>query len=192
MSTSSVIVEHLLAGVIGLTGIVFLALSMVGVEWINPDFIKDWSVPLGTLTLALAYPFGLAADEASDRIAGWLGQRRATENTERDEVTTVFKMLAETNSEFLCTYFSYTRSRLRMLRSATFTLPLLTTGVVAFITTRIPGVFWTLPAVITVAGLCASIFCGWAGRSVTNQFAVRRAELSCLMESRKRQREHSL
>lgn len=183
MSTTSVIVEHLLAGLLALATVVLLALSFLGVAWIDLAFVKDWSVPLGTLALALAYPLGIAVDEASDALGEWRSRSmRGGKNGEGR--TTLFEMLADADGEFLASYFAYTRGRLRMLRSAALILPCLSFAGSLFVGMTVAHGRIGLITAILVAGSAGMLLCLWAARRVSTSFVERREQLRAMKLSR--------
>jgi hypothetical protein len=179
MSTTSVIVEHLLAGILALAGAVLIMLAFTGTASIDTAQLKEWSVPTGALLFALAYPIGIAVDEASDGIAWrWQALRRTAYSSA--EPLTVFQLLAAKDSDFLSGYFLYPRGRLRMLRSTSLTLPFVTLGGLLFISFRIPVDQLRLLVAVAILGFGGSALCLWAAIRVAATFANRKRELNAV------------
>ena len=132
-------------------------------------------MPTGVFVFALAYPIGIAVDEASDGITcRWRALRRTAYSSA--EPLTVFQLLAAKDSDFLSGYFLYTRGRLRTLRST----PFLTLGGLLFISFRIPVDQLRLLVTVAILGFGGSALCLWAAIRVVATFANRKRELNAV------------
>ncbi|MBT8363809.1 MAG: hypothetical protein KJP23_03825 [Deltaproteobacteria bacterium] len=163
MSTTAIIVEHLISGLQACIWIFLIVLMLFGYNWINLDRVKAFSTLLTMLTIAILYPIGIFIDDIADFIFGhWSKQIRSARFQKEDieiddDKTTAFQLLQDTKDDFLKSYFSYVRMRIRIARSASFNFAVCTVAVVAFTVFRIKYT-WDVLVVEFIKGFLFLLF----------------------------------
>lgn len=176
MSTTAVIVEHLISGLQAAIWLVLSLLAIFGYDWIKVDQLKEITPQLTFLTLAVVYPLGIFIDEVADfMLESWSKKiRRNMFQCEgicrAEEDVTAFQILQDTKDEFLRSYFGYIRMRIRISRSASFNFAACTIAVIVFTLMRAP---YSLKVLLTefVIGFVFTLLAIWAWYKTSNTFA---------------------
>ena len=116
-STTTLIAELLISGVMALVWVILGLLALLGVGWLDPALIKGWEVPLGTVGLASAYTMGVLVDQAADQSLKRWSERIKKEHSPEGFPSIMHLMIAA-GSPRLDSWFDYSRSRIRVCRSA--------------------------------------------------------------------------
>jgi hypothetical protein len=179
MSTTALLVEHLIAGVQALAWFVPLCLALCGgLGRLDLASLKDFATPLAVAALAVAYPLGLVADESADRLL-----RRSSERIRRrvfkpaglnseSRANSVMDLLAGDANEFQVKYFTSGRMKIRILRSTALNAAAVASMAAVLWILREPFFLWAparMPwAVCPVAlGVAAAALWGWYSVSMT-------------------------
>jgi len=182
MSTTSVIIEHLLAGILALFAVLLAVVGFCGLEWIPSLPWEKYSLLITTLGLAVAYPLGVAIDELSDQVSRILHSVGNKGDESKTSEGSLFQLLAVKGNVFVCSYFDYTRGRLRMLRSTAFTLPFILLAGALTIIRHGPAQSWKswLAVELGIGGVVWLVTL-WAARMAEKTFEKRKLEaLLCL------------
>lgn len=185
MSTTAIIIEHLIGGVLGATWIILLLLTVFGYHWVPIDQIKEFSVPIAFWSLAIVYPMGIFIDELADRLLHTRMQavrdkRLQSEGlSPEDDTLTALNLLPRIDDEFVKSYFNYIRMRIRISRTATLNFPLIAATAVLFTVIH----FWSSPSwwgiiiTETILGIALTFFATWAWYRVSDTFAKQVARI---------------
>lgn len=143
MSTTAVIIEHLISGLQAALWIILLMLVVFGYSWVPWEQLKSIPAEVTITAFAVIYPIGIFFDEVADRVFHlWTDKVRQSrlqreELSPEDEDITAMYLLQRTNDEFLKSYFNYIRMRIRISRCAAFNFGLTTFSVVLFTMLRL-------------------------------------------------------
>ena len=176
MSTTAIIAEHLISGLQAAIWIFLVVLTIFGSEWINLDQIKTFSTLLTMLSIAFLYPIGIFIDDVADFLFGHWSKRIRSARFQKEDIkidddkATAFQLLQETKGDFLKSYFSYVRMRIRIARSASFNFMACTVSVVAFTVFRITYT-WEILIVELIIGCVVTSLAIWAWYRVSDTFA---------------------
>ncbi|MBW4556914.1 MAG: hypothetical protein KME59_13385 [Trichormus sp. ATA11-4-KO1] len=66
MSTTALVIEHLITGLQAVIWLLLLVLTAFGWNWINLTVLKDFTTILTFVGLAVVYPIGIFVDELAD------------------------------------------------------------------------------------------------------------------------------
>ena len=125
MTTTVLIVEHLIAGIQVLCWGFLLVLARFGTEWINIELVSSSASAIALFLLALVYPLGVVCDTVADSIGKrWVGRinRSIYKEASVPEDTTAFEVISKAKNDFVTSYFNYLRSRIRAARCLSFNL----------------------------------------------------------------------
>jgi len=141
MTTTALIIEHLISGVQCLVWLILLVITLLGFDWIKLDQIKGTETFILPVLLAIAYPLGIFIDNLADDIFK-RGERKITSNVLKVEglggkKLTMMQVMGEANSEFAREYLGYVRSRVRLSRSTVLNFILITGIAVVFTLIRL-------------------------------------------------------
>ena len=115
MSTTSVFIEHLIAGIQAAIWLVLSILIFQGFDWIKPEYFKDTDKYFIVLAVAVVYPLGVFIDEVADRLFRKKGDAMRKRIMKNIEVT-VGLVLERSKSDSLNQYFNYVKMRIRICR----------------------------------------------------------------------------
>lgn len=176
MSTTAVIVEHLIAGLHALLWIFILVITFAGYHWIDLSAVKDFAALLTFLVLAAAYPIGVFIDEAADFVFDNASMKMRDACFDEygldksDDKLTAFVLLQISSNEFLRSYLNYIRMRIRISRSAAINFLLLTIALLAFtINNGQPS--WRILFIELSLGLALTALSFWSWQRVSRLFA---------------------
>lgn len=68
MTTTALLIEHLIGGMHALVWFALIVLTLFGFHWIDIDKLKGTEAFVLPLLLAIAYPFGVFIDNLADDI----------------------------------------------------------------------------------------------------------------------------
>lgn len=132
MSTTALVIEHLITGLQAAIWLSLLVLAAFGWNWINLSVLKDFTTILTFVGLATVYPIGIFVDELADfAFKPWMKRIRKRrfrlEGFDPGNLDlTTMNLLQRTDDEFLKSYFNYIRMRIRVSRSTAINLALIT------------------------------------------------------------------
>ncbi|MFH0988539.1 MAG: hypothetical protein V1799_00810 [bacterium] len=133
MNTTAIVIEHLVIGIQTALWIVCVIFAIYGYQWI-PVLTLPSQLFVVMLSLLVVYPLGVFIDEVSDRMfRNW--SLKIRRKYVHDDKQTAFKLLVKLKDSPTTLYFQYLRSRIRIARSSTVNIPLLTVAVI-FLTVR--------------------------------------------------------
>ncbi len=120
MSTTAAILELLVIGVQALIWVLMLACAVFGVDWMTSPLVRDFLTPakelIGVLALCVAYPLGVLVDEFADEVV--FGERYRAMRKKMLGEPLMFTLLMEPRVVPVRFYFDYSRTRIRLVRSA--------------------------------------------------------------------------
>ncbi len=179
MSTTALVIEHLIVGLQAAIWLSLLVLTVFGWGWINLTVIKDFIPIITFLVIAVVYPIGIFVDELADFVfKPWM--RRIRRERFRLECVptdhsnlTAMDLLLKTNDEFVLTYFNYIRVRIRVSRSTAINLALITVTALIFIGFRFSHSqsFAPLILIVLFVGVLLTMLSVWVWREVSDTFA---------------------
>lgn len=179
MSTTSLIIEHVITGIQAAIWILLILLTIFGYSWLDITVIRDFSTILTILGLAIIYPIGIFVDNLADQLFDKWMQRIRTRrfalegfHTEQPSLTAMY-LLQRTDDDFLKAYFNYIRVRIRVSRSTTVNFALITISSTLFTLIRcnnLPNLILICTTEILV-GTSLTVLALWAWRKVTDTFA---------------------
>jgi hypothetical protein len=132
MSTTALVIEHLIIGLQAAIWLSLLILTAFGWNWINLSVLKDFTTILTFVGLAIVYPIGIFVDELADfALRPWMKgirkRRFQLEGFEPGDLDlATINLSQKTDDEFLKSYFNYVRMRVRVSRSTALNLALIT------------------------------------------------------------------
>ncbi len=138
MSTTSVIIEHLICGVHSLIWIALAVLTFTGFQWIELPLLLKFSPQISLIVLSFAYPLGIFIDEIADFLLDKQNKKIRNTSFKKEGLegdayrTTAFFLLQEAGDDFIREYFNYIRTRIRIARAATLNFTLITIFIVPF------------------------------------------------------------
>lgn len=179
MSTTALVIEHLITRLQAAIWLSLLVLTAFGWNWINLSVLKDFTTILTFVGLAAIYPIGIFVDELADFVfKPWMKRIRRKrfrlEGFDPDDLDlTTMSLLQQTDDEFLKTYFNYIRMRIRVSRSTALNLVLITVAALFFTTVRFSHSqsFTLIIFVVIFIGTLLTVLSAWVWREVTDIFA---------------------
>jgi len=138
MSTTSIIIEHLISGLQAAIWIILIIFTFIGYDWIDIAKVKELSTLITFIGFAFVYPLGIFVDDLSDKVFHkWMKKIRKKrfikEGIKEDKFeATAFYLLRESGDDFLRNYFNYIRMRIRISRSASINFLFCTVTAIAF------------------------------------------------------------
>jgi len=180
MSTTAVIIEHLICGIQVLLWIFFLILSLFGYEWVIEGKFNYLSTELMFVALAIVYPVGIFFDEFADLVFDNFSKKIRQSRFEKEKLTgkdknkdiTAMCLLQYSDNEFLMLYFNYIRMRIRISRSATLNFGITTLFVVIFTISRL-SVDWKVVVMEFIIGSLLTLLACFAWYRFSDTFAKR-------------------
>jgi hypothetical protein len=166
MSTTSVLIEHLISGIQAAIWLALTILIFQGFDWIKPEYFKDADKYFLVLGIAVVYPLGVFIDEIADRLFRPKGDAIKKRILEGMEIS-VGLVLERSKSDSLTQYFNYVKMRIRICRVSCFNFILITISAIfciAFHFRETPhNSKMGLIAIIAFAGilLTSLAFFGW-------------------------------
>jgi hypothetical protein len=159
MSITSLFVELVIGGIHTLIWISLVVLAFIGFR--NLDFEKLLSINLAIPVLAVAYILGILMDRLSDiafiaedhRIRDRIGENYKDENLPKF-LTMRFYILQHANQAY--EQLEYTRSRLRISRTAILNFPLTTIALLLFVWLQLQAALGTQNLIIASAVILLS------------------------------------
>lgn len=178
MSTTTVLIEHLLSGVQAIIWIALLTLSIFGFEWIDPEKVKGFEAAFSLVTLSIIYPLGVFIDNFADTLLFKRTQRLKLRHIKNEKLNVGYVL--DKASGPLSSYFTYARMRIRISRVTFLNFILITISIVIFTCTRLDVyvkdslfkvVFWEI-----FTGLFITSFALWNWNSITNNYYEKAAK----------------
>ena len=139
MSTTTVFVELLIIGLESVAWLSLLISSLFGLDWLTTiaGIFEKADVFATIAVIGLAYVVGIVVDEICDSlIEPWA--KRIRESVQSDTKLKMWDVQAYvfSHSEVATSQLGYMRSRLRILRSSIFNIPLIIVFALLFLWTR--------------------------------------------------------
>lgn len=144
MSTTEVILEHLISGMQAAIWLFLLVMLAFGYAWLDWNVVKEipseWVIAL----LAIIYPVGMFVDEVADKLFYAWGEsirdriKKSTNLSAEDQqkVRVGFLLQQAKDDDFLKAHFSYIRTRIRIARAAALNFLLITLTLAALLIFR--------------------------------------------------------
>ena len=119
MSTTDLLIEHLITGIQTAIWIILLSLTFSGIDETLMEFLKANETLVLFLTMALIYPLGIFVDNLSDKLLDWK-DKQIRDKEFKDKVPkdlSVSKVLLYAQDDKLSDFYAYIRMRIRISRS---------------------------------------------------------------------------
>jgi len=165
-STTTFIAELFICGIMSLIWVALGLLTLLGIEWVNPAILQGWEVPLGAVGVALAYTMGVLVVETADQLLkGW--NERIKNAHVAEGLPTVMHLMIAAGSPRLEAWFDYSRSRIRVCRSAALNFTLIALAGLVFVFTHPASVrphgrlFCALTITLAGGSLSLLALAGW-------------------------------
>lgn len=179
MSTTALVIEHLITGLQAAIWLSLLVLTAFGWKWINLLVLKDFTTIFTFVGLATVYPIGIFVDELADfAFKPWMKRIRKRrfrlEGFDPDDLDlTTMNLLQKTDDEFLKSYFNYIRIRIRVSRSTALNFALITITALIFTTARFRYSQGFVLIVFTeiFVGILLTALSAWVWCEVSDTFA---------------------
>jgi hypothetical protein len=179
MSTTALVIEHLITGLQAAIWLSLLILTAFGWNWINLTVLKDFTTIFTFVGLAVVYPIGIFVDEFADFVfKPWMKRIRRKrfrlEGFDPDDLDlTTMNLLQKTDDEFLKTYFNYIRMRIRVSRSTALNLALITVTALIFTVVRFSRSqsFALIMFIVLFVGILLTVLSAWVWCGVSDTFA---------------------
>lgn len=140
MNTTLIFAELLVIGVEGLVWIIFLILSLFGIDPIGKIlmFFDGWETGFYFIVLTMVYVFGVILDRFADSLFRVTEERirKETVGDLSDRFVVIRYSLGKQN-EYLNQQLEYTRTRMRIARASAINLPITAVFAAAFIFFRL-------------------------------------------------------
>ncbi len=180
MSTTAIVIEHLISGIQAFLWLSLFLLTVFGVDWINLEYLKDYATQLSIAALSIVYPIGILIDEVADCFLKKWSHRIKSTRLQKEGVTakkedvSVFLLLQATKDNFLTSYFNNVRMRIRISRSSAFNFFALSVAVITFTILR-SSYSWETVLIEIVVGFFLTSLAFWGWYRVTDTFAKQAA-----------------
>lgn len=179
MSTTALVIEHLITGLQSSIWILLLVLTLFGWNWISLKLLQDLLPIITFIGLATVYPIGICVDEVADCIfTPWMkrirDRRFKQEDMDPDDSEiTIMSLLRKTDDEFLKTYFSYIRMRIRVSRSTSLNLVFILISAFLFTLTRLSHlkIYSLLMSTLIIVGIISIAISIWVWYKVSDTFS---------------------
>ena len=125
MTTTVLIVEHLIAGIQVVCWAMLIVVARFGTQWIDLELISGNASVIALLSLSFVYPLGVVCDAVADYIGkGWVTKMNRTifEEASIPADTFAFEVITRAKNDFVASYFNYLRSRIRAARCLSFNI----------------------------------------------------------------------
>lgn len=185
MSTTSVIIEHLICGIQTLLWIILLTLTVVGIDWINIEILSKFSTYIAAIILVFAYPVGIFMDELADfiftneskkiRKETFCNEGLLTAELHNSTFTTAFFLLRSSDNDFFKEYFNYLRTRVRIARSSTVNFLFITITIFLFSLIQL-NLSYTALILEIATGLLLSVLAYFSWRRFITLFSKKIAQ----------------
>ena len=180
MKTTAIFAEVLVIGLQAVVWLSLFALSFSGVSWVARDALAelpDWTPLIAVFAIAFAYPLGIIVDRMADSIFHPLDLRiRAKVLRGSKPRPARMRLYILAKNEGVALFLDYIRSRLRIARSTSLNLVLLTLSAAVFLTTRnLTGELEVIPLVASGVMLGLASLFAWYRISRTYYKRLRQA-----------------
>jgi len=180
MSTTSVLIEHLLSGIQAMAWFTLLTLSIFGFEWIDPEKFKGFETALSFASLAIIYPLGVFMDNLSDTILSKRVKKLKIRHIKNEKLNIGYVLDAASGP--LREYFTYIRMKIRICRVTFLNFILITITLVFFTLIRLNSLVNDSDSMISIVfweiatGLFIILFPLWNWNAITNNYYEKAAK----------------
>jgi len=129
MNTTLLFVEVFIAGLQGLVWLALLILNLTGVNWISEIKFQDlgsWTFLVSALAFSFAYSLGIGIDRMANGLYVYWDKRIGAQYFPQEARSLAIVRFQLDNNEPLNKQLEYVRTRLRIVRSASFNFLLIT------------------------------------------------------------------
>ena len=141
MSTTDVIIEHLISGIQAAIWLLLLTVLLFGDSWVSWATIKDIPTELIIAFIAIVYPIGIFIDEIADRLLNpfveiirtHIFNKEDIPNDKRHKVRVSYILPYSKEDDSLRLYFNYVRTRIRIARASIINFSLITIFLILFL-----------------------------------------------------------
>lgn len=141
MTTTALLIEHLISGVQATVWLILLSLTVFGYRWFNIDSLKGTEAYFIPLLLAIAYPLGVFVDNLADDLFKRTERKLTRKVLESEGLKgirlTMMQVMGNADRDFAREYFAYVRSRVRLSRSTALNFLLITFIGISFTSLRL-------------------------------------------------------
>jgi len=141
MTTTALLIEHLISGVQATVWLILLSLTVFGYHWFNIDNLKRTEAYFIPLLLAIAYPLGVFVDNLADDLFKRTERKLTSKVIELEGLKgirlTMMQVMGNADRDFAREYLAYVRSRVRLSRSTALNFLLITFIGISFTSLRL-------------------------------------------------------
>lgn len=179
LNSTQLFIEQLLTGFLTLIALSLFFASIYDLDLDSISTISKYEGVVLLLIVSCSYPLGIFSDNIADGLLKkWA--RRIKKNVQNngnelktsvnDEIS-VGEILRVSDSDWLSLYFTYSRKRIRVSRSAAFSILLLTPGLVTFeIANNGIADSWKFAVGVLVVGIALFAVALWNWHNLTTDF----------------------
>lgn len=137
MNTTLLFVELLITGIQSMVWVSLLVLTVFGYEWLavlTSKILTDFSVIVTSILISFAYSLGVIFDRVSDHFFHNIGKAIGKQEfPEADKPISVIRFNLGKDNPHLNTQIEYTRTRIRISRSSSLNIGLITIFAILFV-----------------------------------------------------------
>ena len=100
LSTTELLVEHIISGILSLIWIFAIVLCFIDIEWSVIEIVKDYWAISAIIVTSISYPIGIGVDTVADRLlSGWDKKIKAKYYTDKSiSVMALIKKIKDNDS----------------------------------------------------------------------------------------------
>jgi hypothetical protein len=117
LSTTELLVEHIISGILSLIWIFAIVLCFIDIDWTVVEIVKDYWAISAILVTSISYPIGIGVDTVADRVlSAW--DQRIKSKYYTDPSISVMGLIKKIKDNYTTNYFTYNRFKIRVARSS--------------------------------------------------------------------------
>ena len=141
MATTAIFAEILATGLLGMVWLVLAILSITDITWLKGSSVsqlKEWTGIITIFATGICYIFGILIDRIADSLLTPIDNYRLAKTYLPAGLPkiSIMKLKVMHEAPEVATFLAYVRSRLRITRSASINIPLISIGLIVFLSIR--------------------------------------------------------
>jgi hypothetical protein len=179
LNSTQLFIEQLLSGFLTLIAIALIFASIFDLNFGDISSYSDYEGIIFLLIVACSYPLGIFSDNLADEILKKWEKRIKLKahfgnpqgQTDLEMEISIGEILRVADSEWLSLYYTYSRKRIRVSRSAAFNILLLTPSIIAFLIGNNDfGPAWKISLGVFIIGMVLFSIAIWNWFNLTKDF----------------------
>ena len=135
LSTTELLVEHIISGILSLVWILAIVFSVTGLDASVFPMVKEYWALFAIVVTAVAYPIGIFVDTVADKMLDGRNEKiRQRFNLKED--FSMMKLVHEMKDDNVRSYFTYNRFKTRVSRSSMLNFAMMALSIFLFTMTR--------------------------------------------------------